>query len=533
MIGLELSPGHNLGARPGALPLAAFFRAGSGQHVAVAAGADDSLTLWSEVGQNHAACLRLDNDDPTRRYSWRETLITELRNIYAVGEMALTGSWSQLQSSGSGLAGSYTGNRAISTSSLAAKAAVTVDRAAPYDVWVHYTGRTNGAYLRVDIDGGQTRVNEITDPGDLGFKAFSTHHASDLTRRQSVKVASGLTGSHLVEVSVGGVASPGGNAIMLEAIAISGDLSDPRVLPPLWASNTSYSMGDEVQWGGVFYAARANGVSGTVAPTHSGGIASDGALDWRADNRPTYPQFVAIDYASEREYALRFDVDGAFTDLGGQTHGNEVLVARNVELDGATWTPAIAGNGLSVGTQLTVTEDMSWQTQAGTSLGNCQLVRSITPGSIRHDVAFTATGPQADVAWFYAGMLPMVHWDGESASTVVATLDAPEAMVTLADYAGVNPPNINFSGANRLGVTGSVLGQDLHYGHEAGAVPDAANVLDQFNAFLRPNLNARTASGGLDWAAKAYVQADIGAGLSFGSGDVIRFFNRHVMVMES
>lgn len=531
MIGLELSPGHNLGARAGALPLAAFFRAGGGRHVAVAAGPDDGLTLWTEVGQNHAACLRLDNNDPSTRYSWRETLIAELRNIYAVGEMALTGSWSQLQSSGSGLAGSYTGNRAISTSSLTAKAAVTVDRVAPYDVWVHYTGRTNGAYLRVDIDGAQTLVNEIGDPDGLGFKAFPTYHANDLTRRQSVKVASGLTGSHLVEVSVGGVASPGGNAIMLEAIAISGDLSDPRVLPPLWTPNTSYGMGDEVQWGGVFYAARANGVSGTVPPTHGGGIASDGALDWRADNRPTYPQFVAIDYASEREYALRFDVDGAFTELGGQTHGNEALVARNVMLDGAAWTPATTGNGLGVGAQLTLTEDLNWQTQAGAPLGNCQLVRSIAPGSVRHDVAVTATGPQADVAWFYAGMLPMVHWDGESATTVVATLDAHDATVTLADHAGVNPPNIDFAGASRLGLTGSVMGRDLFYGHEAGAVPGAGNVLDQFNAFLRPNLNARTASGGLDWAAKAYVQADNGAGLSFGSGDVIRFFNRHVMMV--
>ncbi|WP_234417112.1 hypothetical protein [Loktanella sp. Alg231-35] len=397
MIGLELSPGHNFGVRADVAPLGAFFGAGGGQHVAVAAGADNGLTLWTEVDQNHAACLRLDNDDPATRYSWRETLIAELRNVYAVGEMALTGSWSQLQSSGSGIAGSYTGNRAVSTSSLTAKASVTVDRAAPYDVWVHYTGRTNGAYLRVDIDGGQTLVNEVGDPDGLGFKAFATYNASDLTRRQSVKVASGLTGSHLVEVSVGGVASPGGNAIMLEAIAISGDLSDPRVLPPLWSPSTSYAMGDEVQWGGVFYAARANGISGSIAPTHGGGIASDGALDWRADNRPTYPAFVAIDYASEREYALRFAVGGVSTELGGQTHGNEGLVARNIMLDGAPWAPVTTGNGLSVGAQLTLTEDLNWQTQAGALLGSCQLVRSVTPGSVRHDVAVAATGPQADV----------------------------------------------------------------------------------------------------------------------------------------
>ncbi|WP_234417111.1 hypothetical protein [Loktanella sp. Alg231-35] len=128
-------------------------------------------------------------------------------------------------------------------------------------------------------------------------------------------------------------------------------------------------------------------------------------------------------------------------------------------------------------------------------------------------------------------MLPMVHWDGESGTTVVATLDAPAAAVTLSDHVGVNPPSIEFADTSRIGLTGSVFGHGLLYGHEAGAVPDENNVLGQFNTFLRPNLDARTASGGLDWVAKAYVQADNGTGLSFGSGDVIRFFNRHVMAV--
>lgn len=532
MIGFALSPCHVQMPVGLPQPLTSFFRSGGGQNVAVAAGVGGGLALWTEVAPAYAACLILDNDNPATRLSWRETLIAELRNIYPVGEMVLSGSWSQLQSSGSGLGGSYTGNRAVSSSAATATASVTVDRATPYDVWVHYTGRTSGGYLRVDIDGAQDLVTEIDDPAGLGFRAFSTYAPNDLTRRQSVRVATGLTGSHVVTVSPGGTASPGGNAIMLEAIAITGDLTDPRIAPPLWQAQTAYGMGDEVQWNGIYYAARATGTSGTTAPSHTGGIASDGALDWRGDHRPTYPDFVAIDYASEREYALRFDVGGASTELGGQTHGNEVLNTRAILLDGQPWTAPTMGSALVAGQQVTVQEDMGWQTQSGTPLGDCTMTRVLTPGQMHHDVAMLASGPTAVVEWFYPGMVPMVHWDGESGSTVIETVTASGATdVVLSSHSGTTPPNVEFPAADRLGLTGTALDQPLRYGHEAGAVAAPGNVLGDVSAFLRPNLDGATASGSLDWPAKAYVQADLGGGLSFGSGDTLRFFSRHVMAL--
>jgi len=530
MIGLALSPGQANAGPLAVDPFASYFAPGGGQTVALAEGLDGGLNIWMEVSPTHAACLRLDNDDPALRLSWRETLIAELRNVYPIGAMTLSGSWNQLQSSGSGLAGSYTGNRAISTGSLAATATATVSRDRSYDLWVHYTGRTSGGYIRVDIDGDQALVNEIDDPAGLGFKAFSSYTAIDLTRRQSVKVASGLTGTHDVTVSFGGAASPGGAAILLEAIAITGALSDDHVLPPLWQPNTPYEMGDEVCLGGVYYSARATATSGTVGPTHLTGIASDGAMDWRADNRPTYPDFVAIDYPSEREYAIRFSEAGSPTELGGQTHGNELLVSRDIQLDGVAWTQVTNALGLSVGNSITLTEATTWQTQAGAPVGDCSLVRTILPGAVRHDVLMSGTGPTLDLEWLYVGMLPMVRWDGESASTVINTVAAPEgAPVTLADYAGTNPANVAFDGMRRLGLSGTARDAILTYGHEAGVSAAAGNVLGPLDAFLRPNLDARSESGSLDWSAKAYVEADIGAGLSLGSGDALAFFSRHVM----
>ncbi len=534
MIGLDLSPRQPpTSATASPQPLAQFFAPAAGQSVALAEGADNSLSIWTEVGPDHAAWLRLDNDDPTTRLSWRETLIAELRNIYPVGDMTLSSGWSQLQSSGSGLAGSYTGNRAISTSSLTATTTVVVDREQTYDLWIHYTGRSNGGYARVDIDGAQDLVTEIDDPAGLGFKAFSTYSETDLQRRLSVKVATGLSGMHTITISNGGPATPGGNAILIEAVAISGTLSDSKILPPLWQPGTAYEMGDEVQFRGRYYAARGTGTSGTNGPVHTNGIASDGALDWRVDNRPTYPRFVAIDYASEREYAMRVTVDGNPTEIGGQTHGNEVLQTQTVLLDGVSWVPETNGNGLSVGQQVTLVEELGWQTGVGTAIADCELTRTITPGVVSHTVSATGTGADAVYEWLYAGMLPMVAWDGESRSDVIAMLEAAgHARIDLGTYAGTNPPNIDFADVQRVGITGEVPGGELTYGLEAAASPVQGNIINQFDTFLRPNLNATEPGGSSDWQAKAYVTGDLGDGLTLSAGDTLAFFNRHVLRVD-
>ncbi len=530
MIGLELSPGVGGARAPAPRPLADFFAHGGGRSVALAAGADGGLTIWTEIGPHHAARLRLDQQDSGTRLSWRETQLVALRNVYPVGAMTLTGSWSQLQSSGSGHAASYTGNRAISTGSTGAYATVQVERDQRYELWINYTGRTSGGYVKVEIDGAQDLINEISDPAELGFKAFSTYSATDLARRQTIKVASGLTGPHAVRVSFGGAANPGGGAIMVEAVTITGSLSDPHILPPLWAPDTAYQMGDEVQFGGVYYAARANGISGANGPSHATGIASDGALDWRADSRPTYPEFAIIDYASEREYAARLDVGGDVIEVGGQTHGHDALVSQDISMDGVPWVPATAGNTLTVGAQITVAETTTWQTAGGGPLATCQTSRSITPGNVHHAIEVEVTAASLDVAWLYAGMLPFVRWDSENAITVVETLTSEDnTVVTIADYAGQVDDQIDFPMTNRLGLMGAAPGFGFVYGHEAGALPVAGNRLEQFDAFVLPNVDGSLGNGAADWPAKAYIRARPQGTLTLENGDIACFYNRHVM----
>ena len=522
MIGFDLSPGAAARRTPPD-PLATFFARPAGAHVALATGPQNGLTVWTETGPDTAACLRFDGGNTATRLSWRETLACTLRKIYPVASFALSSGWAQLQTSGSGLAGSYVGNRAVSTSSAAAVATITVERTRPYDLWVYFTGRSNGAYCRVAIDGGQALVDAIGDPADLGFKAFSTYSATDMLRRRCVKVATGLTGAHVVTLSHGGAASPGGTTLMIEALGLTADLSDEAILPPVWQAGRAYVMGDEVQWAGTFYAARASGISGVTPPTHLIGIAGDGGLDWRADNRPTYPVLQAVDYPSEREYAARVTHAGAVTEIGGQTHGNEALSARQVTLDGAPFTPVTTGTGLRHGRAIAMTEQTVWRRTTGEAIGNCTLQRAITPGQVRHDVTVAATGPAAGFDWLYIGMVPLVHWDGETAALAQRRVLAGDGtQVDLADYAGRVPPDIAFGAATRLGVTGT-----LRCGAEAQIAPVAGNRLVRCSAFLRPNIDARQAAGSADWIAKAYVAAHLPAGAVLQPGDLIGFSSVH------
>ena len=508
-------------------PLRPFLSPSGGQKVAVAPAPDGGLTIWSEIGKGRAVGLSLDHTDPSSRLSWRETLLAHLRRIYPVGTFSLSGSWSQLQSSGSGLSGSYTGNRAVSSSSLGAAVEVTVARDKPYDLWVIYTGRTSGGFAKVEIDGGQEAVDLLDDPAGLGFKAFSTYAPADLTRRQVKKVASGLTGAHQVRISNAGAATPGGNALLVEAVAISAELGDEGFLPPVWQPNSAYVMGDEVRFGGRYYSARATGQSGVTGPTHSSGIASDGALDWRADFRPTYPHFVAIDYASEREYALRYAYAGATSEIGGQTHGGETLAATALRMDGVPLNLSLNPDSFASGNVLQIDETLMWKHENGTSVAAATLQRTVTAGAIHHAVEATVVNGPLSCEWLYVGLAPVVHWDGESASQVAQTVHlADSSIVDFDDYVGVTPSAVTLTHAGRLGYQINHDGDTVLYGMEADCrLPDLQNYVAT-TARVLPNIDGRTAAGSLDWTAKSYLQ--VAAPPMLEIGDRLAFQSRHV-----
>lgn len=529
MIGLGLGLGNRSVKHPVA-ELPAYFKKGTGTRVGLAPGVNGAINFWSEIADGYAISGTLDATNTSTRLSWRETRAIALRRVYPIGEITLSSGWSKLQSSGSGLAGSYTGNRSVSTTSTGATADVTVDRNKPYDLWVIYTGRTNGGYCRVEIDGAQTLVNEIDDPAALGFKAFSTYSDVNLSRRIAKKVASGLTGSHYVRVRNGGAATPGSSNLHIEAVAITGGVADAGILPPIWQPETIYEAGDEVQYGGYFYAARANGQSGLAGPTHSNGIASDGALDWRADTRSTYHQFAVIDYASEKEYAANFALAGQNGEVGGQTHNGETLTARQLLIDGQTWVPTSTGTGISSGSTVSIIEETTWTHPANNNVASCALTRTLTPGEMRHDLSITPFIELDTFAWFYPAMLPFARWDGETKSDVFNVLEyTGGGQVPLDPFAGQIPSDQVLGHPARLGLKGYVIGETLRYGFEHGST---SGMSDAF-VFVKPNIGGGSAAGSTDWIGKAYVQGLSGSGgFSFHVGSPVSFSTRHVFNIE-
>jgi hypothetical protein len=515
MSGLGLGLRVNALRHGGAAPMdAGISRASSG-----------GLYIWLQPDDGKCVRALLSSPDATQRMSWRRTDFANLRSVYTVGEMTSSGAWGQLHTSGGAYSGSYVGNRARNTVDAGAYLETSVSRvhSKKYDLWVAYTKRTAGAFCRVDIDGSQDLVNEISDPSGLGFKAFSTAGPVDLVRMQWIKVASGLTGEHSVRVAHGG--SDAGVNLIIEAVGITADISDPRINPPEWLPSTSYTIGDEVQHGGVYYACRATGTSGVVGPTHLSGIGSDGLMDWRADYKTTYQRWVTVDYISEREYAVRIKKT-ATAEVGGQTHLNDTLLSRSIFADGVPWSESSPFSAITVAKKITLQESTIWGHPDDATLAECVLYRTVGSASISHraEVQFTTDG--AEMGWSYPAMMPFVSYDGELAErcfTEITPLGYP--VIDLDSYDGASNPNVTIGPVYSCSVSGVIDGSPIEY--RCTVSPESVNSYEDGAFFVRPNVSGGTTSGPADWTAKNYFARQVVGAEIFSGDEFVVFESTH------
>jgi hypothetical protein len=487
-----------------------------GTMVGLERGFGNGVHVWTQINGSLFIQQRFDLEtDATDRISWRRTCLCDLKKVYPVRELTFSGSWSQLTTHGSGVAGKYVGDRGAQTASTNSYAEVAVSRAGgkSYDVWIAYTKRTSGALARVSIDG----VDVLT---------FSTVGAVDLTRRQWIKAAEGLTGNHTVRVTQAG--SAGGANLLLEAIAISGDIEDDKILPPMWQTGTAYAQGDEVQNAGVYYCATAAGTSGANAPTHTSGTASDGAVTWSASIFTSYLDQVVVDYASEREYAATADIGGTDNELGGQTHGNDASVSRSWEVDGVSWDDEGAYGAITVGAEAVLTEQSTWQHASDATMATADLVLTFTPGQTHIAASVEITTASVGLGYLYTGMMPAVRWDGIWQRDIFTRFISDRGhSIVLDAYAGASNPSLDLNGARAIGVLGTINGGSenirLGYGVRVGA----SDLLAQTT--LSPNVNSRpSASGGTDWQLKGYFNRATNANPeTFENTDVLTFEATH------
>ena len=109
-----------------------------------------------------------------------------------------------------------------------------------------------------------------------------------------------------------------GNIIIFEYIA------ERSVVPATWAASTLYAPGAYTFYNGNYYSTSAGGTSGSTAPTHTSGSASDGGVTWDYYNGP-YNDFLAdTDSSVFNEKTLELGILERFAEI----HGLESIQPR-------------------------------------------------------------------------------------------------------------------------------------------------------------------------------------------------------------
>jgi hypothetical protein len=78
-----------------------------------------------------------------------------------------------------------------------------------------------------------------------------------------------------------------------------------------WTQNTAYIIGDVVTNAGLTYTARTSATSGSTAPTHTSGNASDGTITWFYDINPLYNRGINLD-GDETKLAIGLEAGKAY-----------------------------------------------------------------------------------------------------------------------------------------------------------------------------------------------------------------------------
>jgi hypothetical protein len=122
----------------------------------------------------------------------------------------------------------------------------------------------------------------------------------------------GITNSELLISPTPG-ANNNGNIIIFEYIA------DRCVKPKTWASGVLYAANTYTFYNGNYYTTTAGGTTGSTAPTHTSGSASDGVVTWTYYSGP-YLDFLAdTDVSIFSEKTLEIGVLERFAEIHGLT----------------------------------------------------------------------------------------------------------------------------------------------------------------------------------------------------------------------
>ncbi len=471
----------------------------------------------------------LDSQGNPLPYGWSQTDIVDFTESYVWGDAGLTSSGS------SGALTStdpspYIGHRALQLLAVGAYVELSLQvNQAGANVYLNFSGRTTGNIVNVTIDGSTALVNEAT--------TVDTYTPVDLTHRQSVLVASNLPAKstpYLIRFTVSASKNPSsgaGDRFIFNAVTLDGgEFGNPwstQVRPKPWTASTAVSLWEErIGRSGRVYVATVAGTTGTTAPSHSSGTATDGTVTWTYiasssfTSRTQTARLQAEGSQLEYAYEFRKTGDNNYQDVGGNLHGNEYLTGLRIYSDGALRNVSI-GQYL-VGNNIQFVQDI--YAYYGTlptveHLANTTLTHSISGGRVvvSHQSEFKLDG---NFGYHYPAMWPVIYYLALDARTTFDQMELKQTgRINLIDYAGQNNPFVGGTTDLQMMAIGSIYkpvgtqGSPTTTGGEYHVIATLKvsdySVGDYIYgtrlASIAPNIATSTEpSGGSSWVSKMY-----------------------------
>lgn len=480
-----------------------------------------------------------DVDGNLLPYSWGRIVARQIFEFIVAQSAGVveTGTWTDLNSTDSG---PYIGHHAVQSDTATDLLTIEIDGEG--DVYVVFVGRTNGCYVKVEIDGSGDLVNALPEFG--GYKYIDTFTPVDLTFRQQVLIARNLPpkGSpYSLTLTLTTDKNPlagSGNRFLFNAVLLSGGSFGqpwkPGVAPDPWLPSTAYLQYDEVigPTGNVYVCTVAGTSAASGGPTWTNGSGTDGTVTWLVLQNSSYQTLSTWIQAegSQLEYAYEFKPDGHTPReaVGGNVHGHEYVVEDGWSLyvDAANVSDLAVGD-FAYGSTVVMRQEIQayWGELDGTfvNIANTVLTHTFTNGprvTVKWSTTFSADG---ELGYCYMAMWPLLAYTIQNFQAVIDTVEIPQA--------GVMPPTNwpSVAGTVRAGRTrdymqvatgqiyrpvgtaGVPVAGNGQFSIQCGLLidPGAVGNYDQSEsfAFMDPNLSGVAArSGFASWVAKMYFQ---------------------------
>lgn len=394
----------------------------------------------------------LDTEGRITPFGWNQTVIEDLSESLVYGDSGVTqsGSWTDLSTVN---ATPYYGHRAAQSTTVGDYIEISFNNTTDgASLSLIYNSRIEGNIVDVLIDGATTLLNEST--------TVDTYSATSLYR-QTKLLASNLPAKatpYIIRFTLSASKNPSAstsfNIFGFNGLNVyGGSFGMPwnaGVRPKPFTATVPVAKYEEVIGAnGAVYVCSIAGTTGTTAPSHASGYATNGTATFlrlqqssfilNAENSDKIQA-----QGSQLEYAYEFKKagDATFQDVGGNLHGNEYL-ASGVKIYADGENRPIKTGKFIIGSGIQFVQNI--KSYYGTSpshvgLADTVLVHSLTAGKVivSHEHKFLLDG---NFGYFYSAMWPQLAYDAVSFKKVFDTMNTPQfGDAVLTDYAGLSNP---------------------------------------------------------------------------------------------